>query len=206
MVEILNETPVAAIIFILTILTSIYAFNNANVYGKFMLHPYSVSKGKNLHQLLTSGFIHKDWPHLIFNMLSYYFFAFNLEKTIGHWQFGVIYLVSLILSDLPTVQRHKDHFWYNSLGASGAVCAVVFSYILFYPLTKLIIFPLPIPIPAVLYGFIFLAYTTYAGRKANDGINHDAHFYGALAGIILTIILYPQAFSIFLSSLNNGIF
>lgn len=206
MVEILNETPVAAIIFILTIVTSIYAFNNADTYGKFMLHPYSVSKGKNLHQLITSGFIHKDWPHLIFNMLSYYFFAFNLERTIGHWQFGVIYLVSLILSDLPTVQRHKDHFWYNSLGASGAVCAVVFSYILFYPLTKLIIFPLPIPIPAVLYGFIFLAYTTYAGRKSNDGINHDAHFYGAIAGIILTIILYPQAFSIFLSNVSSGLF
>lgn len=206
MLEILQETPVAAIIFILTIITSIYAFNNSAIYGKFMLNPYSVSKGKNLHQLITSGFIHKDWPHLIFNMLSYYFFAFNLERTIGHWQFALIYIGSLILSDLPTVQKHKDHFWYNSLGASGAVCAVVFSFILFYPLTKLIIFPLPIPIPAVLYGFIFLAYTTYSGRKANDGINHDAHFYGAISGIILTIILYPQAFSIFISSVKSGLF
>ncbi len=206
MLQIFNETPVSSIIFVLTIITSIYAFNNATIYGKFMLHPYSVAKGKNLYQLITSGFIHKDWPHLIFNMLSYYFFAFNLEKTIGHWQFGVVYIVSLILSDLPTVQRHKDHFWYNSLGASGAVCAVVFSFILFYPLTKLIIFPIPIPIPAVLYGVIFLAYTTYAGRKSNDGINHDAHFYGAIAGVILTIILYPQAFTLFVNSMGSGLF
>lgn len=202
MYQIINETPVAAIIFILTVVTSIYTFYNPVNFGKYMLHPYSVAKGKNLYQLITSGLIHKDWPHLIFNMLSYYFFAFNLERIIGHWQFGLLYVLSLILSDLPTVQKHKDHFWYNSLGASGAVCAVVFSYILFSPLTKLIIFPIPIPIPAVLYGFIFLFYTSYASRKSQDNINHDAHFYGAIAGIMITIILYPQAISIFLNSVN----
>lgn len=203
MLEIINETPVAAVIFALTIATSIYAFNNTNVYGKFMLHPYSVSRGKNLYQLISSGFVHKDWAHLIFNMLSYYFFAFNLERIIGHWQFGLLYLVSLVLSDLPSVQRHKDHYWYNSLGASGAVCAVVFSFILFFPLTTLVIFPLPIPIPAVIYGFIFLAYTSYAGRRANDGINHDAHFYGAITGIVLTIILYPNVINHFIGSITS---
>lgn len=205
MLEIFNESPVSSVIFILTVLTSIFAFNNANIYGKFMLHPYSVAKGKNLYQLISSGFIHKDWAHLIFNMLSYYFFAFNLEKIIGHWQFGVLYMGSLILSDLPSVQKHKDHFWYNSLGASGAVCAVVFSFILFAPLTKLFIFPIPIPIPAVLYGVIFLAYTSYAGRRANDGINHDAHFYGAIAGVLITILLYPSAISFFIESIRAGL-
>ncbi len=205
MLEILTETPVAAIIFALTIVISIYAFNNQNIYGKFMLHPYSVSRGKSLYQLISSGFVHKDWAHLIFNMLSFYFFAFNLERVIGHWQFALLYIVSLILSDLPTVQRHKDHYWYNSLGASGAVCAVVFSFILFFPLTTLMIFPLPIPIPAVIYGFIFLAYTSYAGRRANDGINHDAHFYGAIAGIIITIILYPNVIKHFIASVS-GVF
>lgn len=205
MLDILNETPVAAIIFIFTIVTSIYAFNNDTLNGKFMLHPYSVAKGKNLYQLISSGFIHKDWSHLIFNMLSYYFFAFNLEKIIGHWQFALLYMVSLILSDLPTVQRHKDHFWYNSLGASGAVCAVVFSFIVFAPLTKMIIFPLPIPIPAVIYGFLFLVYTSYAGRRSNDGINHDAHFYGAITGVLITIILYPRAIAHFINSISAGL-
>ena len=205
MQEIFNETPVSSLIFLFTIITSIYAFYDEGTYGKFMLHAYSVAKGKNVYQLITSGFIHKDWSHLIFNMLSYYFFAFNLEQTIGHWQFGLLYFLSLILSDLPSVFRHKDHFWYNSLGASGAVCAIVFSFIMFSPMTKLIIFPIPIPIPAVLYGVLFLAYTTYAGRKANDGINHDAHFYGALAGIIITIALYPQAISIFIDSVASSV-
>ncbi|TKC00596.1 rhomboid family intramembrane serine protease [Pedobacter cryophilus] len=205
MQEIFNETPVSALIFLFTIITSIYAFYDEGTYGKFMLHPYSVAKGKNVYQLITSGLIHKDWSHLIFNMLSYYFFAFNLERTIGHWQFGLLYFLSLILSDLPSVFRHKDHFWYNSLGASGAVCAIVFSFIMFSPMTKLIIFPIPIPIPAVLYGFLFLVYTSYAGRKANDGINHDAHFYGALAGVIITIALYPQAISIFIDSVAGSV-
>lgn len=204
MQEIINETPVSALIFLFTIITSIYAFYDGGTYGKFMLHPYSVAKGKNVYQLITSGLIHQDWSHLIFNMLSYYFFAFNLERTIGHWQFGLLYFVSLILSDLPSVYRHKDHFWYNSLGASGAVCAVVFSFIMFSPMTKLIIFPIPIPIPAVLYGVLFLAYTSYAGRKANDGINHDAHFYGALAGVLITVALYPQAVSIFINSISGN--
>jgi membrane associated rhomboid family serine protease len=205
MQEIFNETPVSALIFLFTIVTSIYAFYDEGTYGKFMLHAYSVAKGKNVYQLITSGLIHKDWSHLIFNMLSYYFFAFNLERIIGHWQFGLLYFLSLILSDLPSVFRHKDHFWYNSLGASGAVCAIVFSFIMFSPMTKLIIFPIPIPIPAVLYGVLFLVYTSYAGRKANDGINHDAHFYGALAGVIITIALFPQAISIFIDSVAGSV-
>jgi membrane associated rhomboid family serine protease len=139
-------------------------------------------------------------------MLSYYFFAFNLEQTIGHWQFGVLYVASLILCDLPSILKNKDNFHYHSLGASGAVCAVVFSFILFSPTTKLFIIPIPFPIPAIIYGFLFLAYSSYAGRKANDGINHDAHFYGALAGVFITVILTPGIFQNFLEQIQNGLF
>jgi membrane associated rhomboid family serine protease len=205
--EYLTETPVASIIFLFTIVTSLYAFNNPELYGKFMLHPYSVSRRQKWYTLITSGMIHKDWVHLLLNMLSYYFFAFQLERTLvslspwGHLQFGALYILSLILSDLPSVLKHKDHFWYNSLGASGAVCAVVFSYILFYPMTRMMILPIPIPIPAVLYGFLFLGYCWYASRNANDHINHDAHFYGAIAGVLLTIFYHPNIIPYFFGQL-----
>lgn len=207
MQEYITQTPVASIIFLFTVVTSIYAFSNHEVYGKFMLHPYSVSRGQKLYTLITSGLIHKDWMHLLFNMLSFYFFAFPLERTLasisdwGHVHFGLIYVLSLVLSDVSSITKHKDHFWYNSLGASGAVCAVVFSYILFYPLTKMLILPIPIPIPAVLYGFLFLGYCWYAARHASDHINHDAHFYGALTGVLLTVILHPDIVPYFLGQL-----
>src|SRR3978361_680253 len=104
--EYLSLAPVASIIFVITIITTLLAFSNEDLYGKLMLHPYSVYRGKNLYTLITSGLIHKDWMHLFFNMLSYYFFAFQLEPVLGHWQFGLLYTVSLILSDLPTVRKH----------------------------------------------------------------------------------------------------
>lgn len=202
MQQFFNEAPVSLAIFIFTILTSVYAFYNNSVYGKLMLHPYSVGKGANIHQLITSGFIHKDWQHLIFNMLSFYFFAFDLERQLGHWQFGVLYFLSLIFSDLPTVFTHKNNYNYHSLGASGAVCGILFSFIMFSPFTTLLILPIPFPIWAVVYGFLFLIYTSYAGRHANDGINHQAHFYGALCGIIITILLYPSVVNSFIYQLQ----
>ncbi len=204
MMQYLNEAPVASIIFVFTLITSIYAFNDPQIYGKFMLHPYSVSKGKKLFTFITSGLIHADWMHLFFNMFTFYAFAFNLERTIGHWQFGVLYFVSLVLSDVPTMLKHKNDFWYNSLGASGAISGVLFSYILFYPLSTLRIFPLPINIYAIIFGVLYLVYCWYASKSARDNINHDAHFFGALTGIIVTIILVPGIIPNFISALTGG--
>lgn len=196
-----NDTPVASIILLFTVVTSLYAFSNPQVYGKFMLHPYSVSRGERVYSIITSGLIHKDWGHLFFNMLSYYFFAFTLERQIGSLQFAILYIVSLVLSDLSTILKHKDHFWYNSLGASGAVSAVVFSYILFYPLTSmgLIIIPF-VRIPAFVFGVLYLIYSAYSSRQSSN-INHDAHFFGALAGIIITVIFNPWVISHFIRQL-----
>ena len=210
MQEYITQTPVASIIFLFTVVTSIYAFSNHEVYGKFMLHPYSVSRGQRVYSLLTSGLIHKDWTHLLMNMLSFFFFAFPLEQTLasvsswGHWHFGLLYVLSLVLSDVSSLLKHKNDFWYNSLGASGAVCAVVFSYILFYPMTKMLILPIPIPIPAVLYGFLFLGYCWYASRRSSDHINHDAHFYGALTGVLITVLLHPNIVPYFIGQLTGS--
>ncbi|KQN37266.1 rhomboid family intramembrane serine protease [Pedobacter sp. MC2016-05] len=189
--EYLSIAPVASIIFVFTIVTSLYAFYDQSIYGKFMLHPYSVSKGKNVYTLITSGLIHADWMHLFFNMFTFYAFAFTLEQMMGSWQFGLMYFLALILSDLPTVFRHKNDFHYNSLGASGAISGVLFSFILFNPMAGIGILFLPFSIPAVIFGGIYLAYCAYASKNSRDNINHDAHFFGALTGLIFTIIFVP---------------
>lgn len=192
MEQYLAAAPVASIIFVLIIITSLLAFSNENLYSKLMLHPHSVYRGEKTYTIVTSGFIHKDWMHLFFNLFSYYFFAFNLERYLGHWQFGMLYLGSLVLSDLPSIFKHRNDFWYHSLGASGAISGVIFSYILFEPLSKMMIFPLPIPLPAVLFGVLYLVYCAYASKVSRDAINHDAHFFGAISGILITILLYHQ--------------
>lgn len=199
--EYLQHTPVASIIFVFTIITSIYAFNDPGLFGKFMLHPYSVSRKHKVYTLVTSGLIHADWMHLIFNMMTFFFFAFQLEAMIGSWQFGVVYFMGLILSDIPSVIKHKNDMWYNSLGASGAISAVLFSYILFQPFSSMIIFPLPISIWAIIFGPLYLLYCVYASRQSRDNINHDAHFFGALAGLIVTVLIVPGAIPHFLGQI-----
>ncbi|PJJ83285.1 rhomboid family intramembrane serine protease [Mucilaginibacter auburnensis] len=205
MSEYLTLAPVASFFFAITIACSLLAFSNENLYGRMMLHPYSVSRGQNVITLLTSGFIHKDWMHLFFNMLSYYFFAFQLEVYIGHWQFGVLYLASLIISDLPTVAKHKDHYNYHSLGASGAVSAVIFSFIMYSPLSQMMILPIPFPIPAIIFGVLYLVYCHFASKHSRDNINHDAHMYGALCGLFITAILHPDVLQSFIQQVKGGV-
>ncbi len=189
--EYLNETPVASLIMLFTVITSIYAFNDHNAYGKFMLNPFSISRGQKVYTLITSGLIHADWMHLIFNMITFFSFGFPLERAIGSGQFAAVYFVGLILSDIPTVIKHKNDIWYNSLGASGAVSAVLFAAILHFPFATLYIMPLPIPIWAIVFGPLYLVYCVYAAKQARDNINHDAHFFGALTGMIVMVLVVP---------------
>lgn len=204
MEQYLIGTPVASIVFVFTIVTSIYTFSNHQLYGKFMLHPHSLSRGQRIYTLVTSGLIHRDWGHLLFNMLTFYFFGFPLEallaslSTWGHLQFALIYLLGLVLSDLGTVYKQKNNPSYYSLGASGAICAVLFSFILFDPKMMLGIF-MVIPMPAWLFGILFLGYCMWASKNAKDSINHDAHFFGAIFGVIITIIFYPWVIQHFIS-------
>jgi len=198
------QTPVASIIFLFTIITSIYTFSNPELYGRFMLHPYAIYRKRAVYTVLTSGLIHKDWGHLLFNMITFYYFGFGLEQILatlspyGHLQFAGIYILALVLSDIPTILQQKNNPNYYSLGASGAICAVLFSFILFNPKMTLGIFMI-IPMPAYLFAVLYIAYSIWASKRANDGINHDAHLFGALAGVLLTILLYPWVIQHFLS-------
>jgi len=201
------ETPVSSLIFIFTIITSIYAFSNPGIFTKFMLHPYSISKGERVYTLITSGLIHRDWMHLLFNMFTFAFFGFQLERILvavsswGHLQFALIYFLSLILSDVGTIVKQKKNYNYHSLGASGAICGVLFSAILFQPTSYVGVFF--IPVPAVIFGPLFLLYCAWAAKAGRDSINHDAHFYGALVGVLVTILLYPQVIGHFFSAVGQ---
>src|SRR5476649_2378278 len=103
----LLQTPVALVIMIITIGFTLYAFSDEAIKRKYMLHPYTVWRKSEIYTVITSGLIHSDWMHLLFNMFSYFFFAFQLESVLGHWQFGVLYVLSLVLSDLPTIYKHR---------------------------------------------------------------------------------------------------
>jgi membrane associated rhomboid family serine protease len=137
-------------------------------------------------------------------MFTFVAFAFTLEQLLGSFKFGLLYFLAMILSDLPTIFKHKDHFNYNSLGASGAISAVLFSFILFSPTTKISIMFIPIGIPAWIFGIIYLIYCAYASRNSRDGINHDAHFFGALTGLIFTIIFVPGILQNFFTLLTGS--
>ncbi len=197
--------PVASVIFAVTILMSLYAFYNEDFLVMSMLHPYSVSRGERVYGLITSGFIHRDWMHLLFNMMSYYFFAFQFEATIGHWQFGVLYIVSMVLADMPSVLKHREDYNYHSLGASGAISAVVFGAILYDPTATMMIMILPIPMWAVVFGVLYLIYCSYASKNLNNGVNHDAHLYGALSGVMITILFNPHVITIFTEGVTTGV-
>lgn len=203
--ELLNNTPVTALIMLFTVITSIYAFNDNSLYGKFMLHPFSISRGQKVYTLITSGLIHADWMHLIFNMITLFSFGRNLEASIGSGSFAAIYIIGLILSDIPTVFKHKNDFWYNSLGASGAVSAVLFASILVFPFQKIYLMFIPFGVWAVIFGPLYLIYCVYAAKQARDNINHDAHFYGALTGMIVMVIIFPGIIPHFLEQVQAKI-
>lgn len=185
-------TLAAFSIFIITIAISLYTiFKNQTLYWQMVLNPFRVVHYKKYYLILTSGFIHADLTHLLFNMITFYFFAFNLERIIGTFEFILIYFGSMILSDISTIIKHKDNPDYNSVGASGAIAGILFAAILFSPNSSIMIFPIPIPIPAYIFALLYLVYTQYASKRSGDNINHEAHLWGALSGIVFTILLEP---------------
>jgi membrane associated rhomboid family serine protease len=132
---------------------------------------------------ITSAFLHADLPHLLFNAFTFWAFAFSLERSIGTPKFLTLYFFGLLVSDLGTWVKQRHNPAYQSLGASGAILAVLFASILYFPQSSIFILPIPVPIPAPLFALAYLAYSYYASRRNSGRINHDAHLGGALAGI-----------------------
>lgn len=196
----ISQSPVAIFILITTIGISLYTlYSNHRLLNMLILHPYTLVRYNRYYTLITSGFVHGSVMHLMFNMFTFYFFAFQLESIIGSLRFAIIYFVSLVAADLTTIIKHKDNPDYSALGASGAISAVVFSSIMYVPTAKMYVMLLPIGIPAFIFGPLYLTYCYYAAKHQQDNVNHDAHLWGALSGFILTIILDPGVIAHILS-------
>lgn len=186
-------SPLSITVFLLTIGISLYTmFYNHRLLDRLLLSPYDVYNDKRWEQLITSGFVHGDIFHLFFNMFSFYLFAFHFEMMLGSMFFGVVYFGSLIVANIPSLMKHKFDPSYHSLGASGAISGLIFSFILFYPTMPMYLMFIPFKIPAIIFGPLYIAYSYFAGRHQMDNINHDAHLWGAIAGIIITLTAYPQ--------------
>jgi len=197
-----SPTPALVIFLATLILSAIGLLGRAQLIERSLFRPYWFLRRRQYDTILLSGLMHADFPHLIFNLITFYFFAFPLERRIGGFAFLVLYLLGLTVSELGTYFKHRNNPDYATLGASGAVSAVLFAYIVFYPHQSLIIFPLPIPIPAPLFAIGYLAYTYYAARHPHGRINHDAHLGGALTGLAFVAVVEPSAYRNLLSLLG----
>lgn len=191
---------ITIVIIILTAIISISAFSNAKVIDDLIFYPPAITQRKQWYRFITCGFIHADWAHLIFNMLSLYFFGSGLEsyysQTLdmakksqsGNIAYIILYLSALIISLLPTYFKNKDNYYYRSLGASGAVSAVITGTAIFTPWRLIHLFGV-VPIPSVLYAVLFIGISAYMSKRGQDNINHDAHLWGAIYGLVFTILL-----------------
>ena len=178
------------IIIAVTVLISYKGFNDISFFRKFEFHIGSIHQGEQI-RMISSGFLHVDMGHLFFNMITLWFFAPLVLSYLGNWTFVLIYMGSLIFGNLLTYVFNKNNYTYRAVGASGAVTGVLYSAILLQPDMMLGLF-FVIPIPAYLFGILYLLYSIYGMKSQNDNIGHSAHFGGAVGGYIITLIEQPQ--------------
>lgn len=186
-----------AITLSLIILTSVISLLALYVAPKMlqagMLRPYRTIRSQTWYEIITSGFLHGGFTHLLVNMFVLFFFGIVMEQVLGPFHFISLYFTALIFSALPSFVNHKDNPNYATLGASGAVEAVLFSYIFIFPTEEIIIVLLPIPIPAWFFGLAFLAYSIYESKAKRSNVNHHAHIAGAMWGILYLLLFVPNS-------------
>jgi membrane associated rhomboid family serine protease len=195
---------VTLIIIILTAAVSFLAWQQPPLLNKLIYHGPTVSKGE-YWRLITHGFIHGDGNHLLFNMFTLYFFGSSMETVlvpaIGVTGFVLFYLMGILVAILPTHLRHRKDARYRSLGASGAVSAMLFAYIFLKPWSML--FVMFVPVPAVIFAVLYIGYSFWAGQRRRDNVNHSAHLAGALWGIAFLLVLQPNLLPRFFTKLTQ---
>tara|TARA_B110000967_G_C18831615_1_gene534394 strand:+ start:883 stop:1530 length:648 start_codon:yes stop_codon:yes gene_type:complete len=187
-------SQVVLIIIVANVLFSMRGFSNQQFFNKNKFQIGSIKKGEYF-RMFTSAFLHVDQMHLIFNMLTLYFFADNVVDAVGIWKFVVIYLVSLLFGGLFTLNYHKNDLYYSAVGASGAVMGVLYAAIMLYPEMSLAFMFIPIPIPGYIFGIGYLLYSIYGMKKSVGNIGHSAHIGGAIGGFAITLLLQPEVFT-----------
>jgi membrane associated rhomboid family serine protease len=188
--------PAAAAILALMVVASLAALYAApSLLDRHLLRPYWLLPRRQYVTVITSGFLHADLPHLLFNAFTFLAFGFSLERAIGSGRFAALYAFGLLVSAAGTWLAHRRQPDYASLGASGAILAVLFASIVYTPSQSIVIFPIPLPIPAPLFAVLYLAYTIYASKQSRGRINHDAHLSGALAGVVFVLLTDASAFA-----------
>jgi membrane associated rhomboid family serine protease len=188
--------PGAGVIIVATLALSLAAlYLSPALLQRCVFRPYWVTRRHDYHTLLTSGLTHADLPHLIFNGITFWFFAVPLEHIIGTVPFLVLYLLGLLFSETGSWLKHRDDPDYATLGASGAISAALFAAIVYVPTQTLFILPIPVPIPAPVFALGYLAYSWWSARQTRgDRINHDAHFGGAVWGLLFVALTDPGAY------------
>lgn len=199
---------VSLILVIITVAVSYFAFKDQSLFLKLAHWPYEEKRSKSYYRLLTSGFVHGGWLHLLINMFVLWHFGELIEgifvqffgSTLGPLLYLVVYLATIVCASLPNTFKRQDDQSYMSVGASGGVSGIVFIFILFYPWQYLYLYGI-LPIPSIIAGVLYLWYSSYASKRGTDRIDHDAHFYGALFGMLFMILLRPQSANEFIDSL-----
>ncbi|MCB0697939.1 MAG: rhomboid family intramembrane serine protease [Chitinophagaceae bacterium] len=195
---------ITIIIIAITVLVSFSAFSNDELFNKLIFYPARMDNPSDYYRFITGGLIHADWIHLLFNMYVLYIFGRQVEGVYSVFLgkpmlYAVLYIFALVFSSLPSFAKHRHDYYYRALGASGAVAAVMFSYVYYSPWSVLYVWF--IPMPSILFAIAYLVYSAYASRRGGDNVGHDAHFYGAIFGFLFTLIFEPTHGQIFIQQI-----
>ena len=193
-----------------TAVVSYMCFGRRDLVNRLSFNSYAIFKRKELFRLITHGFLHADMTHLFINMFTLWSFGTYMESLFnligfGRWGFIGLYFGGMIFSSLYDLIKYRDNIYYQSIGASGAVSAVLFASILFNPWSSILLFAI-IPIPGIIFGVLYLIYCQYMAKRSLDNINHNAHFYGALYGLLFPVLLQPSLIMVFINQLLGKFF